>query len=65
MTTSTPTITGYGASWCSDCRRAQAFLDQHHVPYTWIDLERHPEAQETIERYNDGKRIRFCREVLG
>ena len=57
MTTRTPTITGYGATWCSDCRRAQAFLDQHHVPYTWIDLEEHPEAQEIVERYNGGKRI--------
>jgi thioredoxin reductase (NADPH) len=57
MTIAPPTITGYGASWCSDCRRARAFLDQHHVPYTWIDLEEHPEAQEIVERYNDGKRI--------
>lgn len=56
MTTSTPTITGYGASWCADCRRVRAFLDQHHVPYTWTDLEEHPEAQEVVERYNDGKR---------
>jgi thioredoxin reductase (NADPH) len=56
-TTSTTTITGYGASWCADCRRAQAFLDQHHVPYTWVDLEEHPEAREIVERYNDGKRV--------
>jgi thioredoxin reductase (NADPH) len=57
MTISTPTITGYGATWCADCRRAQAFLDQHHVPYTWVDLEDHPEAQEIVERYNGGKRV--------
>lgn len=57
MTAPTPTITGYGASWCADCRRAQAFLDQHDVPYRWVDLEEHPEAQEIVERYNNGKRI--------
>lgn len=57
MASSPPTITGYGASWCADCRRARAFLDHHRVPYTWVDLEEHPEAQEIVERYNDGKRI--------
>jgi thioredoxin reductase (NADPH) len=57
MTTSTSTITGYGASWCCDCQRIKAFLDSHNVPYIWIDLEEHPEAQEIVERYNGGKRI--------
>jgi len=57
MTAPKTGITGYGASWCSECERARAFLDQHHVPYTWVDLEQHPEAHEIVERYNGGKHI--------
>lgn len=57
MTSPNTGITGYGASWCSDCERTRAFLDQHHVPYTWVDLEQHPDAHEIVERYNDGKHI--------
>ena len=57
MTIQTPTITGYGASWCDDCKRTRAFLDQHHIPYTWVDMEEHPEAREVIQRYNGGKQV--------
>ncbi len=47
----------YGAPWCPDCRRSKAFLSEQRVPFTFIDLEEHPEENETVERYNDGKRI--------
>ena len=47
----------YGASWCPDCRRAKTFLGAHRVPYTWIDLEEHPEMTAEVERRNGGKRI--------
>lgn len=52
-----PAITVYGATWCPDCRRAKKFLGEQLVPYTWIDLGEHPDAQATVERYNDGKVI--------
>src|SRR5437899_833071 len=52
-----PAITVYGASWCPDCKRARRFLGEQLVPYTWIDLGEHPEAQEIVARYNDGKQI--------
>ena len=29
----------YGADWCSDCRRAKRFFEQHKVEYNWIDIE--------------------------
>ncbi len=50
-------ITVYGASWCPDCKRAKKFLSEQLVPYTWIDLGEHPEAQQIVEGYNDGKQI--------
>jgi len=53
----TPDITVYGASWCPDCRRAKKFLGEQLIPYTWVDLGEHPEAQGVVEGYNDGKQI--------
>src|SRR5438105_2043496 len=57
MTAKDPSITVYGASWCPDCKRARKFLGEQLVPYTWIDLGEHPQAQEIVERYNNGKQI--------
>ena len=45
-----------GASWCPDCRRAKAFLNEQRVPYEWVDLEEQPDAIETVERLNGGSR---------
>lgn len=57
MTSSTPPLTIYGASWCPDCRRAKQFLASHRIPYDWIDLEKYPEKTAEVEARNDGKRI--------
>lgn len=43
-------ITFFGATWCIDCRRAKALLDRLAVPYSYIDLEQHPEAAEDAKR---------------
>ena len=52
-----PKLTVYGATWCPDCRRAKKFLSEQLIPYTWVDLGEHPDAQAIVERYNDGKTI--------
>ncbi|HWE62175.1 MAG TPA: FAD-dependent oxidoreductase [Chloroflexota bacterium] len=52
-----PAITVYGAAWCPDCKNAKRFLGEHLVPYTWVDLGEHPDAQAIVERYNGGKQI--------
>ncbi len=54
---STPSITLYGAYWCPDCRRSKQFLGEHQIPYTWIDIEEDPEAEQFVIAKNDGKRI--------
>lgn len=47
----------YGASWCSDCKRAKKFLGEQRVHYDWVDIEQDQAAQELVERLNDGKRV--------
>jgi thioredoxin reductase (NADPH) len=47
----------YGADWCPDCRRSKRFLSEQRVPFTYVDLEKTPEATAEVERRNDGKRI--------
>ena len=50
------TITVIGAQWCPDCQRAKTFLSDQRIAYDWIDLEKHPEAIDVVERYNAGGR---------
>ncbi len=50
-------LTVYGATWCSDCKRAKKFLGEQRVHYQWVDIEQHPDGAELVERLNNGKRI--------
>lgn len=47
----------YGADWCGDCRRAKRFLNQHNIPYRWIDIEANKQGEQYVLRVNNGKRI--------
>ena len=52
-----PGILIYGADWCGDCRRAKRFMDEHDIPYQWIDVQDDAKATELVMKLNDGKRI--------
>lgn len=39
------TIDFYGASWCGDCRRAEALLKHYGVDFTYHDVENSEEAK--------------------
>jgi len=45
---SQPSITVYGAYWCPDCQRSKQFLGEHQIPYTWVDIEQDPTAQQFV-----------------
>ncbi len=47
----------YGTTWCGDCVRAKDFLGRHDVPYSWIDIDRNPDASDHVRGLNAGKRI--------
>ena len=47
----------YGASWCPDCRRANKFLADQRVPYSWHDIEGDPDGVRVVRDRNEGKNI--------
>lgn len=49
-------LTVYGATWCSDCKRAKKFLGEQRVHYSWVDVEQDAEGLALVERVNSGKR---------
>ena len=50
-------IVVYGGTWCSDCRRAKRFFDQHKIQYEWVDLDSDDKALDYVKRVNNGKRV--------
>jgi glutaredoxin-like protein len=50
-------LTVYGATWCSDCKRAKKFLGEQRVHYDWVDVEQDADGLALVERINNGKRI--------
>ena len=51
-----PQITVYGTSWCGDCWRSKRLLDDHNVPYRWVDIDQDAEAADFVKRVNNGNR---------
>jgi mycoredoxin len=51
-------IVVYGTTWCGDTRRALRWLDQNHVQYHWIDIDKDRDASKFVEKTNHG-----CRSV--
>ena len=54
-TSTQPVLRMYCRSWCGDCRRARAWLDERGIPYVEIDVEEDPAAHEQAASYNDGR----------
>lgn len=47
----------YGASWCSDCKRAKRFLGDQRVPFEWHDIEQDPRNLEIVHERNNGNNV--------
>ena len=45
----------YCRSWCPDCARARAWLEQHGIPYVEIDVDEDANARERAAGFNDGR----------
>ena len=51
-----PQITMYTTSWCSDCRRAQQFLNERGVEFREVNIDESPDAEDVVLRVNDDRR---------
>ena len=49
-------MTMYTTSWCGFCRRLKMLLDREGIGYREVDIERDPEAAETVMQINGGDR---------
>jgi thioredoxin reductase (NADPH) len=47
----------YGASWCSDCKRAKRFLGDQRVAFEWHDIEQDPRNLEIVHERNNGNNV--------
>jgi mycoredoxin len=48
------TITFYGATWCGDCKRSKTYLDEHHIAYTDINIDKVEGAADKVKKMNNG-----------
>jgi glutaredoxin len=44
-------------SWCPDCRKARAWLREHEIPYTEIDINLVPAGDARVREWVGGKLI--------
>lgn len=54
--TDSSTIIVYGTDWCWDCRRSRRFLDDHKIPYQWINIDQDRHAESQVLKINGGMR---------
>jgi mycoredoxin len=52
----TPRIRMYATAWCPDCHQARRLLNENHIAFEEIDIERNADAEAFVRRVNDGKR---------
>lgn len=52
-----PSVTLYGAGWCSDCRRSRAVLDGLGTPYRYVDVEHDPTGPTRAHEISGGTHI--------
>jgi len=49
----------YSATWCPDCRRLEAWLAEHQIAHTKVDIETMPGAAEKLEAETGKRAIPF------
>lgn len=51
------TITMYGTTWCTDCKRAKQFLGEQRVRYDFVDVDADSAGRAVVQAHNAGKDI--------
>ncbi|HEX3610475.1 MAG TPA: glutaredoxin domain-containing protein [Sporichthyaceae bacterium] len=55
--TQSATITVFSTSWCGPCRRLKTLMQAEEIPFTAVDIETDPEAEEFVKQVNRGNAI--------
>jgi thioredoxin reductase (NADPH) len=55
----------YCTTWCPDCRRARAYLQEHHIAYTELDIGRNREAAAKVRGWANGNETTPTFEIKG
>ena len=50
-----PPLIVYCRSWCGDCRRAKAWLQENGIDYVEIDVDDDAAARQRAAGHNDGR----------
>jgi thioredoxin reductase (NADPH) len=50
-------LTVYGTSWCSDCKRAKQLLGEQRVPYRFVDIDADEAGLAYVQEVNQGKSV--------
>ncbi len=46
----------YGTEWCGDTRRAKRILNENHIDYEYINIDKDKEAEALVKQINNGYR---------
>jgi mycoredoxin len=48
------TLRVYATAWCGDCRMAKRWLESHHIPFEYINIEDDEQATAYVLCVNNG-----------
>lgn len=58
-------ITLYGATWCPACKALEATLQERHIPFELVDVDREPQRYEMARRASGTNAIPLTNIVRG
>ncbi len=50
-------INFYGANWCPDCQRTKSYLQDNHINYQYIEVDKYDWVAAKVEEINNSRRI--------
>lgn len=48
-------IVMYGTTWCGDCVRSKAVMQEYKINYQWVDIDLEKGARQYVEKVNKGR----------
>lgn len=47
----------YCTSWCPDCKKARAWLEEHDVQFIEVNVNEYPQAAKQVRNWADGNLV--------